>query len=45
LGVGGPPAAAPLLVAAYYDAPKLSTDAREAVLHEAGSAFVKWAGG
>jgi beta-lactamase class A len=40
-----PPGRAPLLVAAYYDAPKLSMDAREAVLHEAGSAFVKWAGG
>jgi beta-lactamase class A len=40
-----PPGRAPLLVAAYYDAPKLSVDAREIVLHEAGSAFVKWAGG
>lgn len=43
--IARPPGRAPLLVAAYYDAPKLSTDAREAVLHEAGSAFVKWAGG
>jgi beta-lactamase class A len=40
-----PPGRAPLLVAAYYDAPIVSMDAREAVLHEAGSAFVKWAGG
>lgn len=40
-----PPGRAPLLVAAYYDAPKLSMDIREAVLHEAGSAFVTWAGG
>jgi beta-lactamase class A len=40
-----PPRRQPLLVAAYYDAPGLGMDAREAVLHEAGSAFVKWAGG
>ncbi len=38
-----PPSRAPLIVAAYYDAPKLSMPAREAVLHEVGSAFVKWA--
>jgi beta-lactamase class A len=38
-----PPGRAPLLVAAYYDAPKLSMDDREIVLYEAGSAFVKWA--
>ncbi len=38
-----PPGRAPLLVAAYYDAPKLSMDDRESVLHEAGSSFVKWA--
>ena len=36
---------APLLVAAYYDAAKLSMDDREIVLREAGSAFVKWAAG
>ncbi len=40
-----PPGRAPLLVAAYYDAPKLSLPVREAVLRDAGSAFVKWAGG
>jgi beta-lactamase class A len=40
-----PPGRAPLLVAAYYDAPKLSMDDREIVLREAGSAFVKWAAG
>lgn len=40
-----PPGRAPLVVAAYYDAPKLNMNDREAVLHEAGSAFVKWAGG
>jgi beta-lactamase class A len=38
-----PPGRAPLLVAAYYDAPKLDLDAREAVLREAGAAFVAWA--
>jgi beta-lactamase class A len=37
-----PPGHAPILVAAYYDAPKLSMDAREAVLRKAGSAFVRW---
>jgi beta-lactamase class A len=40
-----PPNRAPLLVAAYYDASALSMNAREAVLQEAGSAFVTWAGG
>jgi beta-lactamase class A len=40
-----PPGRAPLLVVAYYDVPKLSLDAREAVLREVGSAFVKWANG
>jgi len=38
-----PPGRAPLLVAAYYDAPKLDFDAREAVLREVGAAFVAWA--
>ncbi|HDR9128448.1 TPA: class A beta-lactamase [Burkholderia vietnamiensis] len=38
-----PPGRAPLLVAVYYDAPGVSMDAREAVLREAGSAFVQWA--
>lgn len=38
-----PPGRAPLLVAAYYDAPGASMDAREAVLREAGGAFVAWA--
>lgn len=40
-----PPGRAPLLIAAYYDAPKLSMADREAVLRETGSAFVKWAQG
>ena len=40
-----PPKRAPLLIAAYYDAPQLSTNAREAVLQEVGSAFVTWASG
>jgi beta-lactamase class A len=35
---------APLLVAAYYDGPKLSMTDRETALHEAGTAFVNWAG-
>jgi beta-lactamase class A len=38
-----PPGRAPLLVAAYYDAPGVSMDSREAVLREVGTAFVKWA--
>ncbi|RQS74545.1 class A beta-lactamase [Burkholderia sp. Bp8963] len=38
-----PPGRAPLLVAAYYDAPGVGMDAREAVLREAGTAFVQWA--
>jgi beta-lactamase class A len=43
--IARPPGRAPLLVAAYYAAPMLSMDDREIVLHEAGSAFVKWAAG
>ncbi len=38
-----PPGRAPLFVAAYYDAPGFSWEAREAVLREAGAAFVTWA--
>jgi beta-lactamase class A len=38
-----PPGRAPLLVAAYYDAPGVSMDSREAVLREVGTTFVKWA--
>lgn len=38
-----PPGRAPLLVAVYYDAPGVSMDQREAVLREAGAAFVQWA--
>jgi beta-lactamase class A len=38
-----PPTRAPLLVAAYYDAPGVSMASRETVLQEAGSVFVKWA--
>jgi beta-lactamase class A len=37
------PGRAPLLVAAYYDAPKLDLELREAVLRDVGSAFVAWA--
>lgn len=38
-----PPGRAPFMVAAYYDAPGVSMDAREAVLREAGKVFVEWA--
>jgi beta-lactamase class A len=38
-----PPFRAPLIVATYYDAARLSTPAREAVLQEAGAIFVRWA--
>lgn len=38
-----PPGRAPLLVAAYYDAPGVSMASREAALREAGAEFVKWA--
>jgi beta-lactamase class A len=38
-----PPGRAAMLIAAYYDAPKLSIADREAVLRETGVAFVKWA--
>lgn len=38
-----PPGRAPLVVAAYLDAPHLGLDAREAVLREVGAAFVRWA--
>jgi beta-lactamase class A len=38
-----PPERAPLFVAAYYDAPKLGMEPREAVLREVGQAFLKWA--
>jgi len=35
-----PPGRAPLLIAAYYDAPGVSMDTREAVLREAGTALL-----
>ncbi|MBS7809753.1 class A beta-lactamase [Roseococcus pinisoli] len=38
-----PPERAPLLVAAYYDAPGVGLDAREAALREVGAAIVEWA--
>lgn len=38
-----PPGRAPLLVAAYYDAPYVDMDGREAVMREVGAAFVDWA--
>jgi beta-lactamase class A len=39
-----PPGRAPLLVAAYYDAPHLEMKLREADLREVGPVFVAWAG-
>ena len=38
-----PPGRAPLLVAAYYDAPGVGMELRETVLREAGHRFVEWA--
>jgi beta-lactamase class A len=38
-----PPSRAPLLVAAYYDAPGVDMERREMVLREAGQVFVRWA--
>ncbi|WP_307437223.1 class A beta-lactamase [Labrys monachus] len=40
-----PPGRAPLLIAVYYHSPKMSAAEREAVIREAGSAFVAWAQG
>ena len=39
-----PPGREPLLVAVYYDAPKVDLDRREAVLRDVGAVFVRWAG-
>ena len=38
-----PPGRAPLVIAVYYDAPNTKIADREAVIREAGDAFVKWA--
>jgi beta-lactamase class A len=38
-----PPGRAPLVIAAYYDAPGLDMQRRELVLREAGRVFVQWA--
>ena len=38
------PRRAPLVMAAYYDAPGLELEAQEAVLREVGSAITAWAG-
>ena len=35
---------APLVMAAYYDAPSMKTGAQEAVLREVGAAVVRWVG-
>ena len=37
-----PPGAAPLLIAAYYDAPGKPLAEREAVLRQVGRLFVQW---
>lgn len=37
-----PPGRRPLLIAAYYDAPRVSMSEREQVLREVGEAFVTW---
>jgi beta-lactamase class A len=41
--IARPPGRAPLLVAAYYDAPGLDMEHRETVLREVGHVFVQWA--
>lgn len=38
-----PPGRRPLLIAAYYDGPRVSTAQREQALREVGAAFVTWA--
>jgi beta-lactamase class A len=38
-----PPGRRPLLVATYYDAPRVSAEEREQALREVGAVFVKWA--
>lgn len=38
-----PPGRRPLLIAAYYDAPRVSAAEREQALREVGEAFVTWA--
>jgi beta-lactamase class A len=38
-----PPGRAPLVIAAYYDAPGLDMQPRELVLRKAGQVFVQWA--
>jgi beta-lactamase class A len=38
-----PPSRAPLVLAAYYDAPGVDMEHRELVLREAGHVFVQWA--
>ncbi len=42
--VAWPPDRAPLVVAAYHDAPGMELDAQEAVLREVGTVVVAWAG-
>ncbi len=42
--VAWPPGRAPLVMAAYYDAPGMEMEAQEAVLREVGATVVAWAG-
>ena len=44
LAIVRPPGRRPLLVAAYFDAPRVSLSEREQVMREVGSAFVTWFG-
>lgn len=41
--VARPPGRAPLVMAAYYDAPGMAVEVQEAVLREVGTAIVRWA--
>ena len=45
VGIVRPPGRRPLLIAAYYDAPRVSLSEREQVMREVGNAFVTWFGG
>ena len=40
-----PPGRGPLLISAYYDAPRVEGGRREGVLREVGGVFVRWAAG
>jgi len=44
IAIARPPGRRPLLIAAYYDAPRVSASEREQALREVGEAFVTWSG-